>query len=149
MLTPPHQMPSASAVWTVRSWWPARSVGGAVVCLRIHVLIRYWFLVSGGKPAKSVRLLNTHGMGQKFETTSRKTNTGLTLTGSETQLLQINDDFCDCADGSDEPGTGACMTGSMRDQQCGFFGCMAASAHIHILFWAIFAFQFGRLFAFF
>eukprot|EP00416_Gambierdiscus_australes_P018629 CAMPEP_0171063680 /NCGR_PEP_ID=MMETSP0766_2-20121228/5816_1 /TAXON_ID=439317 /ORGANISM="Gambierdiscus australes, Strain CAWD 149" /LENGTH=426 /DNA_ID=CAMNT_0011519623 /DNA_START=25 /DNA_END=1305 /DNA_ORIENTATION=- len=28
--------------------------------------------------------------------------------GSEVPLSAVNDDFCDCADGSDEPGTGAC-----------------------------------------
>ena len=33
---------------------------------------------------------------------------------------QVKDDFCDCRDGSDEPGTPACMNGSFAYQNHGY-----------------------------
>ena len=43
-------------------------------------------------------------------------------------ISAVNDDFCDCADGSDEPGTSACAKGRFYCVQKGFRGKYVSSA---------------------
>jgi len=48
--------------------------------------------------------------------------------GAPLPLAAVNDDFCDCADGSDEPGTSACAGGRFFCAQKGFRGKFVPAA---------------------
>ncbi|KAI8920552.1 glucosidase II beta subunit-like-domain-containing protein [Entophlyctis helioformis] len=43
----------------------------------------------------------------------------------------VNDDYCDCADGSDEPGTSACERGSFYCSNAGHVGLSIASSRVN------------------
>ena len=40
--------------------------------------------------------------------------------GAEMPSARVNDDYCDCLDGSDEPGTSACALGAFHCANVGF-----------------------------
>ncbi|KIK65747.1 hypothetical protein GYMLUDRAFT_158799 [Collybiopsis luxurians FD-317 M1] len=60
-----------------------------------------------------------------------KSNTWTCLDGSkEIPWDFVNDDSCDCADGSDEPGTGACPNQSFYCQNVGHIGSFIPSSRV-------------------
>ena len=46
-------------------------------------------------------------------------------------VKKVNDDYCDCADGSDEPGTSACSNGSFWCRNRGHVGRFIPSSMVH------------------
>ncbi|KAF4616007.1 hypothetical protein D9613_011454 [Agrocybe pediades] len=61
-----------------------------------------------------------------------KSNTWKCLDGSkEIPWSAVNDDFCDCTDGSDEPGTGACPNTQFYCQNAGHIGAFIPSSRVH------------------
>lgn len=52
--------------------------------------------------------------------------------GSRKMLFErVNDDYCDCADGSDEPGTAACTNGRFYCQNAGYEGQYISASHVN------------------
>ncbi|KAG9103984.1 hypothetical protein FRC06_006423 [Ceratobasidium sp. 370] len=54
------------------------------------------------------------------------------LDGSQTIFYSaVNDDYCDCPDGSDEPGTSACPNGTFYCKNEGHIGASIRSSHVN------------------
>lgn len=53
--------------------------------------------------------------------------------GSKTgmPLTRVNDDYCDCGDGSDEPGTSACPNGRFLCRNIGHVGVSLHSSRVN------------------
>ncbi|XP_017269892.1 glucosidase 2 subunit beta [Kryptolebias marmoratus] len=80
------------------------------------LLIVAAFLCSGTVEARKVR-----GISSSYKRFYRERKSFLCIDGSKMiPFEQVNDDYCDCADGSDEPGTSACPRGRFYCTNLGF-----------------------------
>ncbi|XP_023665250.1 glucosidase 2 subunit beta-like [Paramormyrops kingsleyae] len=62
----------------------------------------------------------------------KEKKTFLCLDGSKIiPFDQVNDDYCDCLDGSDEPGTAACLNGRFYCTNLGFRPCYIQSSRVN------------------
>ncbi|CAB3404978.1 unnamed protein product [Caenorhabditis bovis] len=67
-----------------------------------------------------------------FQPTGRELNHFTCLDGTRTILYsQLNDDYCDCLDGSDEPGTSACQNGQFFCRNEGHTGDFVPSDRVN------------------
>ncbi|KAM9717326.1 glucosidase 2 subunit beta-like [Menidia menidia] len=83
--------------------------------MRFHVLIAALFW-SGLVDSRKVR-----GISSSYKRFYREKKSFLCIDGSKMiPFEQVNDDYCDCADGSDEPGTSACPRGRFYCTNLGF-----------------------------
>ncbi|CAG5929267.1 unnamed protein product [Menidia menidia] len=83
--------------------------------MRVHVIIAALFW-SGLVDSRKVR-----GISSSYKRFYRERKSFLCIDGSKMiPFEQVNDDYCDCADGSDEPGTSACPRGRFYCTNLGF-----------------------------
>ncbi|XP_072232818.1 glucosidase 2 subunit beta-like isoform X1 [Leuresthes tenuis] len=83
--------------------------------MRFHIIIAafFWF---GLVDSRKVR-----GISSSYKRFYRERKSFLCIDGSKMiPFEQVNDDYCDCADGSDEPGTSACPQGRFYCTNLGF-----------------------------
>lgn len=78
---------------------------------------------------------NTTPLGVKPDLVAKYTPKGDTWTcldGSATiPWKAVNDDYCDCKDGSDEPGTSACPNSTFYCKNVGHLGSVIPSSRVH------------------
>ncbi|KAH7888167.1 glucosidase II beta subunit-like-domain-containing protein [Phlebopus sp. FC_14] len=95
-----------------------------------------WLLLTLSLPALAV-LDKTHGVHPSLltryvPTTSGTRQTWKCLDGSkEIPWNAVNDDYCDCADGSDEPGTSACPNSTFYCKNVGHLGATILSSRVN------------------
>ncbi|KAM6909334.1 glucosidase 2 subunit beta-like isoform 2-T2 [Xenentodon cancila] len=83
--------------------------------MRFHVIFAALFW-SGFVYSRKVR-----GISSSYKRFYRERKSFLCIDGSKMiPFEQVNDDYCDCADGSDEPGTSACPRGRFYCTNLGF-----------------------------
>ncbi|XP_061566177.1 glucosidase 2 subunit beta-like [Cololabis saira] len=83
--------------------------------MRVHVIFAALFW-SGVVDSRKVR-----GISSSYKRFYRERKSFLCIDGSKMiPFEQVNDDYCDCADGSDEPGTSACPRGRFYCTNLGF-----------------------------
>uniref|UniRef100_A0A8C7WWU0 Glucosidase 2 subunit beta n=1 Tax=Oryzias sinensis TaxID=183150 RepID=A0A8C7WWU0_9TELE len=81
----------------------------------IHILVIVLFCC-GSADSRKVR-----GISSSYKRFYREKKSFLCIDGSKLiPFEQVNDDYCDCADGSDEPGTSACPHGRFYCTNLGF-----------------------------
>uniref|UniRef100_A0A8C1VV40 Glucosidase 2 subunit beta n=1 Tax=Cyprinus carpio TaxID=7962 RepID=A0A8C1VV40_CYPCA len=94
----------------------------------LHLLLTLVFAVSLGTPVEIQRPRGVPLTSKFYEESKPFT----CLDGSRTiPFDRVNDDYCDCKDGSDEPGTAACPNGSFHCTNAGYRPMFIPSSRIN------------------
>lgn len=95
----------------------------------IHLLLTLAFAVSLGTP---VEIQRPRGVPLTKKQFYEENKPFTCLDGSRTiPFDRVNDDYCDCKDGSDEPGTAACPNGSFHCTNAGYRPTFIPSSRIN------------------
>uniref|UniRef100_A0A8C1KC82 Glucosidase 2 subunit beta n=1 Tax=Cyprinus carpio TaxID=7962 RepID=A0A8C1KC82_CYPCA len=95
----------------------------------LHLLLTLVFAVSLGTPVEIQRPRGVPLTKKQFYEESKPFTC---LDGSRTiPFDRVNDDYCDCKDGSDEPGTAACPNGSFHCTNAGYRPMFIPSSRIN------------------
>ncbi|TRY89196.1 hypothetical protein DNTS_025386 [Danionella cerebrum] len=95
----------------------------------VHLLLTLGFAVSFGTP---VEIHRPRGVPLSKKSFYDENKPFTCLDGSKTiPFDQVNDDYCDCKDGSDEPGTAACPNGFFHCTNAGYKSTFIPSSRIN------------------
>uniref|UniRef100_A0A673M3G2 Glucosidase 2 subunit beta n=1 Tax=Sinocyclocheilus rhinocerous TaxID=307959 RepID=A0A673M3G2_9TELE len=95
----------------------------------VHLLLTLVFAVSLGTPVEIQRPRGVPLTKKQFYVENKPFTC---LDGSRTiSFDRVNDDYCDCKDGSDEPGTAACPNGSFHCTNAGYRPMFIPSSRIN------------------
>ncbi|XP_057203208.1 glucosidase 2 subunit beta isoform X2 [Triplophysa rosa] len=110
-----------------RLCWESALTCGIMTC--VHLLLTLVFTVSLGTPVEIHRPRGVPLTKRQFYEENKPFTC---LDGSKTiPFDRVNDDYCDCKDGSDEPGTPACPNGSFHCTNAGYRPTFIPSSRIN------------------
>jgi len=110
---PSHDSP------TMATWWNCRTMSFSLIIIQLLLVLRVYSTQIRGVPTSK---LSFYVPGKDFTC----------LDGSVTiSFGYVNDDYCDCPDGSDEPGTSACPNGKFTCKNLGHKALVLQSSRVN------------------
>jgi len=101
-------------------------------CIHILTLFSFWTVIIWSKAVSGTEVQRPRGVPLSKASFYNPSNDFTCLDGSATiPFKYVNDDYCDCQDGSDEPGTSACPNGSFYCKNLGHLASVLPSSRVN------------------